>query len=386
MTDNFVKLGIRESLEKALQKDGITVPTKIQEIATPLMLQRKDVIAKSPTGSGKTLAYVLPMFETLAPEKLETQAMVLVPTHEVAIQVIRVIEGLATNSGIRLNAAPIIGNVNITRQIDKLKEKPQIIVGTAGRILELIKKKKISAHTVKTIVLDEADRLLDENNQESVLAVIKTTLKDRQLALFSASINQKTIDTVKGLLKEPIIIKGEEKIKVPETIEHLYFVCEQRDKVEILRKVFRIVNPGKAIAFVHKSADIDILTEKLQYHGINAKSICGGDAKLNRKKIMDDFRKGDLQLLIATDIAARGLDIEDVTHIFNVELPEDSQNYLHRVGRTGRKGKEGCAISIATERELPLIRLYQKDLKITIKYKDMFKGNLIDGKRSFKKK
>ena len=386
MIETFCELGIRDTLVEVLAQNNITIPTEIQVHGIPAMLEKKDLLAQAPTGSGKTLAYLLPLFETLDPMKAENQAIVLVPTHELAIQVIRVIESLAQNGEIALKATPIIGNVNIIRQIEKLKEKPQIIVGTPGRILELIQKKKIAAHKVKTLILDEGDRLLDDNNLEAVLAVLKTTLKERQVLLFSASISPKTIQRAKTFMKEAVILKSEDTLLVPESIEHLYFVCEQRDKAELLRKIFRIVKPSKAIAFIHKSADIEVLTERLKFHGLNAQSIAGTNQKLDRKQILEDFRQGKMDLLIATDIAARGLDIEDISHIFNVELPETSENYLHRVGRTGRSGKKGVAISIATERELPLIKLYQKELKITLHLKDMFKGQLTDGKRSFRKR
>ena len=386
MIETFCELGIRDTLVEVLAQNNITIPTEIQVHGIPAMLEKKDLLAQAPTGSGKTLAYLLPLFETLDPMKAENQAIVLVPTHELAIQVIRVIESLAQNGEIALKATPIIGNVNIIRQIEKLKEKPQIIVGTPGRILELIQKKKIAAHKVKTLILDEGDRLLDDNNLEAVLAVLKTTLKERQVLLFSASISPKTIQRAKTFMKEAVILKSEDTLLVPDSIEHLYFVCEQRDKAELLRKIFRIVKPSKAIAFIHKSADIEVLTERLKFHGLNAQSIAGTNQKLDRKQILEDFRQGKMDLLIATDIAARGLDIEDISHIFNVELPETSENYLHRVGRTGRSGKKGVAISIATERELPLIKLYQKELKITLHLKDMFKGQLTDGKRSFRKR
>lgn len=378
MADTFYELNLKPALVTALEKEGITTPTEIQQKVIPELLKNKDIIAQSETGTGKTLAYLLPLFEKINPDLREMQAIILVPTHELAIQIQRQMERLAENSEIRISSAPIIGNVNIARQIEKLKEKPHIIVGSSGRILELIKKRKISAHTIKTIILDEADRLMDKNNLESVKAVVKSTLKERQMMLFSATISKETLDKAKEMMKEPEIIRAEVQASVPSTIEHVYFMAEQRDKVEVLRKLTRIMNPQRAIAFVNKSEEIEILAAKLKHHGLNAEAIHGANFKLERKKILEDFRAGKIQLLVASDIAARGLDIEGVTHVINVSMPEDPKDYLHRVGRTGRKGLAGTAVSIVTDRELPLIQMYEKSFQISIAPKDMYLGQIIN--------
>lgn len=380
MHETFDTLNLNPSLVEALRKENITVPTEIQQKVIPKAMENKDLIAQSETGTGKTLAYLLPLFEKLNTLNKEMQAIVLVPTHELAIQIMRQIERLTQNSDIKVNAAPIIGNVNITRQIEKLKEKPHILVGSPGRILELIKMKKISAHTVKTIVLDEGDRLLDENNMDIVKAIIKSTLRERQLMMFSATISKVAEARAKEIMKEPELIKGEETISVPTTIEHTYYLVEQREKFEVLRKLVRILNPEKAIVFVNQSVEIQNVTEKLKFHGLNAESIQGSNVKLLRKKTMDDFRAGTLQLLVASDIAARGLHIEGITHIFNFSMPEDPKDYLHRVGRTGRNGNQGFAVSIISERELSLIKMYENTFKINISAKDMYEGKIVNAK------
>jgi superfamily II DNA/RNA helicase len=382
MINTFDTLSLKPTLIAALEKEFITVPTEIQQKVIPEVLKGKDLIVQSETGTGKTLAYLLPLFEKLNPLTKEMQAIILAPTHELAIQILRQIERLSQNSDIKLSSTSIIGNVNIDRQIEKLKEKPQIIVGSPGRILELIKKKKISAHTIKTIVIDEADKLIDKNNLENVKAVIKTTLKERQLMMFSATITKDTLLRAKEIMKEPEFIKAEGKMSVPTTIEHLYFVAEQRDKVEVLRKLVRILDPQKAIVFVNQSLEIETVTEKLKYHEIKAECIHGTNIKLDRKTTMEEFKTGKLQLLIASDIAARGLHIEGITHIFNFSIPEEPEVYLHRVGRTGRNGNKGVAVSIVTERELQFVKLYEKALKIEIAAKDMYKGNIIDLKKA----
>jgi superfamily II DNA/RNA helicase len=297
--------------------------------------------------------------------------------NELAIQVERVIETLSKNSELRVTSTPIIGNVNIVRQIDKLKEKPHIIVGSPGRILELIKKRKITAHTIKTIVIDEADRLLDENNIGNVKAVVKSTLKERQIMLFSATMPQSTVNTAMEMMKEPEIIKSVEKQKVNEDISHMYFTAEQRDKIEVLRKLVASINPERALVFINKSDEIEITTAKLQYHGLKADGIHGTSVKSERKKALEDFRAGRINLLVASDIAARGLDIKGVTHIFNLDLTEEPKGYLHRAGRTGRAGESGTCISIITEREKELIEKYEKVLHIKIEPKVIFKGKIL---------
>lgn len=379
-------LGFDQSLAKALEKENIKVPTDVQSKVIPEAVLNKDLIVQSETGTGKTLAYILPLFKKVDPEKREMQAIVMVPTHELALQVQREIEKLSQNSSVKISSAVIIGNVNIDRQIDKLKERPNIIVGSSGRILELIKKKKIAAHTVKTIILDEADRLLDIHNADNVKAIIKSTLKERQLMVFSASISKESEEIAKELMKEPLVIKAEGQTKVPETIQHIYFVAEQREKIDVLRKLVRIINPEKALAFVSDGNELGLLVEKLKFHKVNAEGIQGTNFKLERKKVMDDFRNGKLQLLVATDIAARGLDIENLTHIFNLNLPEQANDYLHRAGRTGRKGNTGVCVSIVTEKEVRLIKLFEKKLNITFTQKDIKMGEIIDPKNRSERK
>lgn len=374
----FDSLNLNPSLITALEKENITVPTEIQRMVIPHAMENRDLIVQSETGTGKTLAYLLPLFQKLNISSREMQAIILVPTHELAIQVQRQIERLSMNSELKAASAPVIGNVNIDRQIEKLKEKPHIIVGSPGRILELIKKKKISAHTVRTIILDEGDRLTDESNLEIVTAVIKSTLKERQLMMFSATMPQDTIARAKTIMKEALVVKTGENISVPASIEHSYFFAEQRDKIEVLRKLVRIMNPQKAIVFVSHGEEIEIMAEKLKYHGIKAEGIHGANIKSDRKKTMEDFRSGRLQLLVASDLAARGLHLDGITHIFNMNISEDPKDYLHRVGRTGRNGNTGTAVSIITSRELPLIRMYEKVLKIKIAHRDMYMGRIID--------
>lgn len=374
----FEKLGIIPPLVTGLHKSGIKTPTEIQAQVMPLVLAGRDVVGQSPTGTGKTLAYLLPLFQKIDSAKREMQAMILVPTHELAIQIQRQIEMLATASGMTVTAAPVIGNVNILRQIEKLKEKPHIIVGTSGRILELIQKKKITAHTMKTIILDEADRLLDDHNIDSVKAVIKTTLKERQLMLFSATIRPETLEKAKALMREPAVIAVRTELKVAPTISHIYFQSEQRDKIVMLRKLVTAINVEQALVFINQSHELEITVAKLSYHGLKAAAIHGKLVKGDRKKALEDFRSGKIQLLVASDLAARGLDIPGISCVINLDLPEDPELYLHRAGRTGRAGQSGTAISIVAPQELYLLSKYEKAFKIHIAAKRIIRGKVID--------
>jgi len=373
----FDDLGLNLSLIDGLKKENITVPTEIQEKIIPLALKNKDIIGQSQTGSGKTLAYLLPIFQRIESEKREMQAIILAPTHELVMQIEKVIKTLAENSKIPVISLAVIGDVNIKRQVEKLREKPHIIVGSAGRILELIKMKKISAHTIKTIVIDEGDRLLDEKNLGVVKDIIKTTLRDRQLMLFSATIDEKVISTAQSLMKEAEVIRLVDNIDVNSNITHMYVLSEQRDKMEMLRKIIAAEKPTKAIVFINKSDETEITTLKLQYHHFKAYGIHGKATKEERQKAMEDFRSGRLQILVASDLAARGLDIKDVTHIINLDLPINSKDYLHRVGRTGRANNTGKAISIVTQKELSLIKKYEKEFNINIDLKEVHLGKLI---------
>lgn len=387
MAELFIKLGLAENLVEALRKEGIDTPTGIQEMVIPKALNNKDIIGQSETGTGKTLAYLLPLFQKINCEAREMQAAILVPTHELAIQIQRQIEILSRDSGLTVTSIPVIGNVNIKRQVEKLREKPHIIVGSTGRILELIKIRKISTHTLKTIIIDEADRMLDENNIANVRSVIKSTLKERQIMVFSATIPQKTVDIAAQMMKEPEIIRIQEKESVNLDVSHMYFTSEQRDKIEVLRKLVHSIKPERAIVFINKSDEIEITTAKLKYHGLKAEGIHGTSIKLDRKKALEEFRTGKVNLLVASDIAARGLDIKGVTHIFNLDLPEDPRGYLHRAGRTGRAGEKGVCISIVNDREKVLVDKYQKSLLINITHKVIYKGKIFESrKRDYTKK
>ena len=375
----FNELNLDSNIIEGLKKQGITKPTAIQAAAISPALENKDIIGEAFTGSGKTLAYLLPIFHKIDTSKREIQAIILAPTHELALQIEAQIKLLAKNSSTPVTSLSVIGDVNINNQIKKLKEiKPHIIVGSTGRILDLIRKKKITAHTIKTIVIDEGDNLLDPKRSQITKDIIKTTMRDRQLMVFSASIKPETLLTAERLMKEPVIIKSDEKPEINPNIKHMLFVCDRRDKFETLRKIIIAEKPEKAIVFVNSNEDIEMTTAKLNFHSKDCFAMSGHISKEDRKLAIESFRKGDIKILVSSDLTARGLDVEGVTHVFHLDLPLKLNEYLHRAGRTARGNNSGVSIAIATEKQLNIIKKYEKEFKIKFENKRVFGGKIED--------
>lgn len=377
---NFQELGVNPKITQALNELNITTPTKIQEMSISKISEKLDVMLQSETGSGKTLAYLLPLIEKIDFEKRENQFIILVPTHELAIQVNDVLNRIDEKSSLSIRSMVIMGDVNIKRQVEKLREKPQFVIGSPGRILELIKLKKITAHTVKTIVIDECDKLLDKNNIDVIKNVIKTTLRDRQLIMASATLTDEALAIGNEIMKSPEVIKCSTESEVNPNITNLYVVCERRDKVLVLRKLMASIKPKKAIAFINKTEEIEILTSKLQFHGLKADGIHGSFMKNDRRKAMSDFKGERINLLVSSDLSARGLDIDGVTHIFNIDLPEDMNTYLHRAGRTARGNNKGIVISIVCPTEIAILKTFGKSLKFELTEKTLSYGYVADVK------
>lgn len=374
--NTFNELGIQEQLVSALSKQSITLPTEIQGSTIPLILANKDIIGEAVTGSGKTLAYVLPAFQRIDPLSKDVHTLILAPSHELVLQIGDVIKQLALDSEMPIRSAAIIGNVNINRQIELLKAKPHIVVGTPGRILELIGLKKLKAHFIKTIVIDEADKLLSKDHIQVIKDVIKTTQKQRQLLAFSASIKPSAEATAAELMKDPHCFKLSTE-KVNSDIEHMYYVSTRRDKTSNLRKLIHAVKPKKAIVFLNKNEKIQEVNDVLLYHSIKSVCIFGNATKEERKKALDAFKHGKANILVASDLIARGLDLQDLTHVFNLDIPMELSEYIHRVGRTGRAGASGTAISIVTEKEVEFIKAIERTNTITIKPIGLSHGKLI---------
>ena len=377
----FNDLGILPDLESALTLDKITEPTAIQVKAIPALLAGKSAYLSSETGSGKTLAYLLPLLSQIDPEQRSLQAIVIVPTHELAMQISNLGHALTQKSGLKIRLQVLIGGVSIKRQVEKLKSKPHLIIGTAGRINELIDVRKIKPHTVKTIVVDEVDRLLFGDSLVAVSRIIKSTLRGRQLVFVSATQQLESSHETEDLAPDLVQIHvGCNQIN--SRIEHSYLVCQEHDKPEMLRKLLSAIGAERAIIFVHRNTSAEEITTKLGSHGVTVVSLHGTQDKLNRKKAIDDFRKAAANVMVASDMAARGLDICGVSHVVNFDVPTQSKDYLHRVGRTSRAGSLGHAISLMTEQDARLIKRLQTELNISIHPGRLYRGNFkVDEKK-----
>ena len=379
MNKSFNELNINNSIVVGLEKQNITIPTGIQETAIPFALENKDIIAEAHTGTGKTLAFLIPIFEKINVEKREMQAIILAPTHELVVQIESQIKLLSTNSGINVTSLSIMGESNIEKQIKKLKEvKPHIIVGSPGRILDLIKKKKITAHTIKTIVLDEADNLLSKNKPVIIKDIIKSTMKDRQLMFFSASINKETLNLAKTLVKDVEIIKIENKSEINPKIEHICILGSLRDRFENLRKLLAAEQPQRAIVFVNNNTDLRQINEKLQYHKVKSTAIYGNASKEERQRALDAFRRGKCNVLVSSDLSARGLDIPEVSHIISLDFPVNPDEYLHRAGRTARGDNSGVSVCLITNKDIEILQSYEKAFGIEFTVKKLYGGKLMD--------
>lgn len=375
---NFKDLNLNNNIILGLEKQGIYAPTEIQTLTIPEILNNKDVIGEAHTGSGKTLAFLAPLFQKIDANKKDVQVLILAPTRELVMQIERQSKLLAQNSQMPINTVPIIGDVNMEKQIKKLKElKPNIVVGTPGRVLDLIKKKKIKAHTIKTIVLDEGDNLLDNTHSRTIQDIIKTTMRDRQLLIFSATISQKAMPIAKDLMKDPVIFKNNKNASLNPNIEHMYIEVEERDKAEVLRKLIAAVDPDKAIVFINRGFDVEMIADKLNYHHKNAFAMHKRITKEQRQQALEKFRNGKINILVSSDISARGLDIQGVTHIINLDFPVNANEYLHRAGRTARGNANGTTISLVTKKEFPAIRIYEREFNIKINKKQLSYGKLV---------
>jgi superfamily II DNA/RNA helicase len=299
---------------------------------------------------------------------------VLAPTHELAIQIQHQISTLAQNSGLQVRSVLLIGGTVLSRQLEKLKKKPQFIIGSPGRVRDLISMRKLKVHAVKSLVLDEADRLLGDETLDMVRAIIRTTPRERQMIFASATEQPACSREAKTLAPGLVVLRAGSR-GVNRDIEHVYLVCQERDKPELLRKLVHALNPERAMVFVHRNARAEEVAGKLAYHKVAVADLHGAYDKSERKKAMDDFRAGQVRVMIASDLAARGLDIKGVTHIFNLDMPTESKDYLHRVGRTARAGAQGYAISLMSEQELRLVKRYEDELGIR-----MMRGQLREGK------
>ncbi|WP_010677498.1 DEAD/DEAH box helicase [Bacillus timonensis] len=367
-------------IKEIWQESGFNAPTKIQEKAIPAIIEGKDVICESPTGTGKTLSYLLPAIQNLDETKNTIQMVILAPSRELVMQILE--EVRKWTKGTNIVSTSFIGGANIKKQVEKLKDRPQIVIGTTGRIVELIKMKKMKMHEVKTVIVDEADQLVSNEHLSNVQSIIKATLKDRQILFFSATISEQTEKIAKSLMNNAEVIRVKEAIQ-QENTSHIYFLCEQRDKIDVLRKIM-FTEPDKAIAFIKSLEKVEELEAKLTYNHIDVAVLAGEANKQERQQSMKNFRAGKIPLLLTTDVAARGLDIQDVTYVIHFDFPKTTSQYVHRSGRTGRMGKKGVVISIVNAREESFLKKMGHELGITFTKKDFYKGEIVDAQEKKK--
>ncbi|MED4202424.1 DEAD/DEAH box helicase [Neobacillus mesonae] len=366
---------LKPFIQEVWEKSGFQSPTAIQETAIPVIIEGKDVIAESPTGTGKTLAYLLPLLHKMDPSKPGLQAVVLASSQELVMQIYQEFQKWSEGSGIK--GTSIIGGANPKRQLEKLKKRPQVIFATPGRLLELIKQKKVKMHEVKLLVLDEGDQLLIPEHIGYVQNIVKSTMSDRQVVLFSATLKPETEKLAKELTKEAEVIKISKTEAAAESgkVEHIYFLSERREKIKLLEKIARL-DGTKSLAFINDIGELEVFKEKLHFKELSVGILHSDMKKLERQAALKDFRDGKMTMLVATDVAARGLDIQGVTHVVQIDLPRDLSQYVHRAGRTGRMGADGTVISLVTEREERELKRFCRELNVPLHKRVFYKGQI----------
>ncbi len=346
----FQDLGLSENILTALSEVGYTAPSPIQEQAIPHLLQGHDVIGQAQTGTGKTAAFGLPMIQFVDPAEQEVQALVLTPTRELCIQVTQALRTYAKPKGIEPVA--VFGGAPIRDQQARLKTGGQIVVGTVGRVLDLISRHSLMLHSCRYVVLDEADEMLDLGFLEDVEKILSLCPNGRQTCLFSATMPPPIAALASRHLYEPVMVKVKSATLTIDTVEQFFLEVNPRDKNDALARVLASERPAQAIVFVRTKIRADQLYRSLRDKGMNVKALHGDMSQGGRDGVMISFKDGRVKILVATDVASRGLDISTVTHIINFDVPMSPDVYVHRIGRTGRVGRTGRAITFVEPRQL----------------------------------
>jgi len=354
----FAEFGLEPKVLQAITELGFEESTPIQDKAIPIALTGQDLIGQAQTGTGKTAAFGIPLINKIPVSEERIVALIMTPTRELAIQVSEEIGKLTRYKGLR--SLPIYGGQEIGRQIRALKKKPQIIIGTPGRLLDHINRKTIRLEDVQTVVLDEADEMLDMGFMEDIQNILKQVPEERQTMLFSATMPANIQRLAQQFLKEPAHVSVIPKQVTAPSIEQSYIEVHERQKFEALSRLLDMESPELAIIFGRTKRRVDELSEALQKRGYSADGLHGDLSQNQRDTVMRKFRDGSIDVLVATDVAARGLDVSGVTHVINFDLPQDPESYVHRIGRTGRAGKEGKAWSFVTPREIDHLHFIER--------------------------
>lgn len=347
MNSEFSKFKIGEELLKSIEGLGYKKPSEVQEKVIPEILLNKDVIVKSQTGSGKTAAFAIPLCEKIDWDENSPQALILTPTRELAIQVNEDISNIGRFK--RIKAVAVFGKAPISEQERKLKQKTHIVVGTPGRILDHIDRGSLNVEKIKYFVIDEADEMLNMGFIGQVEGIIRRIPKKKVTMLFSATIPEEIKDLCEKHMNRPVDISIKSQKLITTNIEHNLYYVEYEKKLEALDKILIYEKPETAVIFAKTKENVDKVFEYLKLKGYSTNKIHGGMLQKDRLNTMENFRRGDFRLLVATDLASRGIDIEGITHIFNYELPVEKEAYVHRIGRSGRAGAKGKAISLCVE-------------------------------------
>jgi ATP-dependent RNA helicase DeaD len=360
----FQELGLSEPLLKAISELGYEEPTPIQARTIQRVFEGADVIAQAQTGTGKTAAFALPIIQTVDRTVRQPQALVLTPTRELAVQVAEAFQSYGKYEPVAI--LPVYGGQPIDRQLRALERGVQVVVGTPGRVLDHIRRRTLKLNGVHSVVLDEADEMLDMGFIEDIEAILQETPQERQTMLFSATIPAPIANLAKRYLKNPERISIEsEQLTVPQ-IRQIYYEVGGRDKFEVLARVIDYETPTSAIIFCRTKSAVDDLGQRLTARAYPAETLHGDLSQIQRDRVMSRFRSGQVEMLVATDVAARGLDIEHVSHVINYDIPLDPESYVHRTGRTGRAGRTGVAVTLVTPRERRLLRIIERVTNSTI--------------------
>jgi ATP-dependent RNA helicase DeaD len=361
----FKDLKLSKEMQKAIADMGFEEATPIQSQSIPFMLEGKDVIGQAQTGTGKTAAFGIAAIEKIDPKNLAVQAVILCPTRELAIQVSEELKKLSKyKKGIEI--LPVYGGQPIDRQIRALKKGVQIIIGTPGRVMDHMERRTLKLDSVKMIVLDEADEMLDMGFREDIELIMKKVQKERQTILFSATMSRAILDLTKRYQTKPQMIKLENKEMTVPKVEQFYYEVKSQSKPEVLSRLIDINDIKLSLVFCNTKRLVDELVDNLKSRGYLADGLHGDLQQRQRDIVMSKFRKKEIEILVATDVAARGIDVGDIEAVFNYDIPPDDEYYVHRIGRTARAGKAGRAFSFVTGREVYRIRQIQQFTKSKI--------------------
>ncbi len=354
-TKLFSELGLSEEILKAVQRLGFEQASPIQAEAIPVLMTGRDIVGQSQTGSGKTAAFAIPAIERMDPKATGPQVLILCPTRELAIQVSEEVHKLAFfKRGVK--PLPIYGGQSYERQFSGLRAGANVIIGTPGRIIDHIDRKTLQLGGIRTVILDEADEMLNMGFRDDIEKILSSTPAERQTVMFSATVPRPIEELIARYTREPVRVRIEAKALTVPTIEQVYFEVDRRWKFEALTRLIDLHDVTLGIIFANTQRVVNELTEELIGAGYTADCIHGGMPQASRDRVMGKFRSGGLRFLVATDVAARGIDVDDIQVVFNFDLPYDAEDYVHRIGRTGRAGRNGLGISFASGREVFLIR------------------------------